>query len=212
MNDIIKYRIGINNSNEVFDFSAHQLLRGISANRYTISVFKPSLAAAIYKHFLNDVVVDPVVLDPCAGFGARMLGFYSTYPNGTYIGIEPNLQTYSELVKLNTLLGKNSILINDLFENIDISQFKFDLAFTSIPYWDTEIYSDNHVKHYKDFEDWKCKFLNSILSTPKLVVNIPKELRNEVNTENVVEYKLIHNTSHFNKNLTQKFEYILQMI
>jgi hypothetical protein len=206
---IIKYRIGINNSNEVFDFSVKNILRGYQVNRYTVSWFKPSLAAAIYKHFLGNLQA-PTVLDPCAGFGARMLGFYSMYPNGVYIGVEPNTETFNELVKLNQLLGKNSILINDRYENVDISQFKYDIAFTSIPYWDTEIYSNDHTVHYDNFEDWKKKFLNKIQSTPKLVVNIPQKLRNEINVESVSEYKLIHNTSHFDKNSTSKFEYILE--
>jgi hypothetical protein len=148
MRRIIKYRIGINDSGEVFDFTYHQLIKGLSAARYTISFFKPVLAAAIYKEFIGDNNT-PVVIDPCAGFGGRLLGFKSIYPNGKYIGIEPNKETYDELVKLSENFS-NIELHNCEIEDYTGSK-NCDLTFTSIPYFDLEDYSNDI--YYSSFNE-----------------------------------------------------------
>ena len=148
MKKIINYRIGINKSNEIFDFSLHQLIRGLSANRYTISFYKPVLAAKIYKTFLNNNI-NPIVLDPCAGFGGRMLGFKSLYPNGTYIGIEPREKTFNELKKLAKNFN-NVELFNCKIEDFKDKYNNYDLVFTSIPYFDLENYDSE--TYYDDID------------------------------------------------------------
>lgn len=203
MQKVIQYRIGCNNSNEIFDFSLHQMIRGISAYRHTISFFKPVVAASIYKHFLGDTD-RPIVIDPCAGFGGRLLGFKSIYPNGTYIGIEPNIDTYNELSEL----AKN-------FTNVELHNCKLedyngskdcDLTFTSIPYFDTEIYS-NHIS-YDSIDVWQQEFINGLLTYKNLVVNIAPEIEHLFPTP-TTKFYLQNQTSHFNKNSKNKLEPIL---
>jgi G:T-mismatch repair DNA endonuclease (very short patch repair protein) len=206
LHDIIKYRIGINNSNEVFDFTLHQMIRGISANRYTVSFFKPLLAAAIYKHFLKDIEA-PVVFDPCCGFGGRLVGFKSAYPNGKYIGCEPNIETFNELFKLSKHFT-NVEIYNCKVEDFNLSE-NVDLSFTSIPYFDLETYS-NPVE-YESMTEWTNIFLTKIKSLPRLVVNIPNSLRNEFDA-NATEYFIQSNTSHFDKKNTVKTEYLLSFL
>jgi hypothetical protein len=207
MKKLIEYRIGLNKNNEVFNISLNQIRQAITVNKFTVSWFKPHLAMSIYKEFLGDIQ-SPVVLDPCAGFGARMLGFYSAYPNGTYIGVEPNPHTFSELVELNRLLGKSSVLINDKYENVDVSKLNYNIAFTSIPYWDTEIYSTNHTIDYNNYQDWVDTFLNKIKTTKDMVVNVPERLYKEFDTVKDTYY-IKNNNSHFSKNKTDNLEYIL---
>ncbi len=205
MRKIIEYRTGHNTSNEIFDFSLHQMLRGISAIRGTISFFKPVLAAAIYHHFLGDKL-SPIVIDTCAGFGGRMLGFKAKYPGGKYIGIEPNPDTYKELKEL-----------SKHFDNIELHNCKLeeysgtrecDLTFTSIPYYDKEIYSTHMT--YDSISEWTDTFIKELLLYKNLVVNVPYELRYLFPT-NAKEYFLQNNTSHLNKTNTCKFEYILDI-
>lgn len=203
---IIKYRIGINDSNEVFDFSINQIIRGISANRYTVSFFKPLLAAAIYKHFLDDNQY-PVVFDPCCGFGGRLLGFKSLYPNGKYIGCEPNTETFNELQEIAKNFS-NVEIYNCKVEDFNLSE-NVDLTFTSIPYYDLETYS-NPV-HYESLEIWRNTFLNKIKSLPNLVLNVPNTLRNEF-TDVTTEFLIKSNASHFDKKNTTKTEYLLSFL
>jgi len=205
MRKVIEYRIGCNASGEVFDFSLHQLIRGLSARRYTISFFKPVLAAAIYKHFLGENQT-PTVIDPCTGFGGRMLGFKSMYPRGRYIGIEPNPDTFKELQEL----AKN-------FTNVELHNCKLedysgnkecDLTFTSIPYFDTERYSN--VIHYDSFEQWQDTFIKSLMTFENLLVNIPNELRT-IFSDKCNEYFIKNGTSHFNNKHHDKLEYLLKI-
>lgn len=204
---VIKYRIGMNNSNEIFDFSLHQLVRGLSAHRLTVSFFKPVLAAAIYDHFLTNKI-NPTVFDPCCGFGGRLLGFKAKFPRGKYIGCEPNPETFSELVKLAENFT-NVHLYNCKLEDFDVRLLpNVDLTFTSIPYFDLETYSV--PTHYESIENWKNTFIEKLKQLPNLLVNVPTDLRYLFDSD-AIEYLISTNTSHFNKSQSQKFEFLLQL-
>lgn len=209
MNDVIKYRIGCNNSGEVFDFSLKQLVRGLSARRINVSFFKPVLAASIYKHYIGDKL-NPIVLDPCCGFGGRLLGFKSIYPNGIYIGCEPNVETYNELLKLKTHANWDNVEIyNCEFENFKINGL-YDLIFTSIPYYDLEIYSNNI--EYKSFKDWKTTFIKSInyYSGKNCYINTTQELSIKLDWKNIDSY-IVSSPSHFGNKSKLKREVIVRV-
>lgn len=203
---VIKYRIGINDSGEIFDFSPHQLVRGLSALRITVSFFKPVLAASIYRHFLKNKQ-NPVVFDPCCGFGGRLLGFKGLYPEGTYIGCEPNIETFNELCELSKNFD-NVYLYNCPLEEFDMNLLpvSVDMTFTSIPYYDLETYSN--TCNYESFDDWKDKFISKMLLLPNLIVNVPQHLEScFVNTKET--YYIKTNTSHFNKTSLSKKELLI---
>lgn len=206
MTKIISYRIGINTSGEVFDFSIKELVKGISAIRGTISFFKPVLAASIYQHYLGEIE-NPIVLDPCSGFGGRLLGFKSKYPNGQYIGVEPNTETYNELIDLGSKFNGVS-LYNSKFEDFD-SEINYDIIFTSIPYFDLELYSNNF--EYGSFDNWVNSFIKSLLSRPKLIINMSYDLCKELGLIKYIDSYIINNTSHYNKKQITKKEVIIKM-
>lgn len=207
MQKVIDYRIGINTSGEVFDFSLHQLIRGLSARRLTVSFFKPILAAAIYDKYLVNKI-NPVVFDPSAGFGGRLLGFKSKFPQGTYIGVEPSKSTYDELCKLvDDAKFTNVKLYNCKFE--DITEIpEYDLAFTSIPYYDLETY-DNDVR-YNSFDEWCNTFVKKLASLKNLYVNMASDLCNKLDLDaNIVDY-IQSNSSHFSSS-NKKYEVIVKL-
>jgi len=208
MRTMINFRIGNNRRRETFNFSLHQLVRGLSALRLTVSFFKPILAASIYKHFIGDHD-NPTVFDPCCGFGGRMLGFKSLYPNGTYIGCEPNVETFNELQELSKNFT-NVQIYNCKIEDFDVSLLpdNLDLTFTSIPYFDLETYS-NPVE-YESFDEWQKTFLDKIKSLPNLVLNIPNSLLEYFPTR-ILEYDLLNNSSHFDTNDKYKTEKIIKL-
>lgn len=210
MKEIIEYRIGCNTSGEVFDFSLHQIIRGMSARRITVSFFKPLLAAAIYKHYLGDIN-NPAVLDPCSGFGGRLLGFKSVYPGGTYIGVESNKQTYDELVKLvNEAKWDNVILINKKFEDVDLQNIpKSIFTFTSIPYFDREIYTQGD--QYESFEKWQIKFISTIEKIGgQCLINCGEDIANKIGWNHIDAY-IKSNRSHFDKRSGKKKEVIVKI-
>lgn len=173
MRDIIKYRVGLGSREEYHGLGLKQIIQGMNVNRYLVSFFKPELAAAIYKHYLGDKE-KPVVFDPSMGFGARLLAFKSLYPDGTYIGCEPNLETFKELQALVQEAGfTNVTLYNCKLE--DLEQIpEYDLGFTSPPYFNIEDYR-NGVE-YQDFSDWQEKFWNKLVSLPNMYININEQL------------------------------------
>ncbi len=132
--------------------------------------FKPYLAREIYlKHCGHGAKV----LDPCAGWGGRMIGFAAAQLGGEYFATDPSTKTYNGLIKLKEfLLQAESIkpthisLHNLPFEDLAIEENYFDFAFTSPPYFDTEIYSDEETQafnRYKTLEGFNEKFLTTLI-------------------------------------------------
>lgn len=198
---ILKYRLGLNNSNEYFDITLHQMIKGLSANRYTVSFFKPLLAAYLYKRYLGDMT-NPIVFDPCAGFGGRLLGFKTAYPNGTYVACEPNIQTYNELIEFSkNEKYENVFIYNQKFESFVVN-FKYDLMLTSIPYFDLETYSNTQV--YLDYNDWSTRFLQPLLSLPNAIINLSYEIAKRHDLLKHCDCFLINGSNHFKKELNRE--------
>jgi hypothetical protein len=167
----LAYRCGLNKSGETFNITINELVRGLSFQKHTVSWFKPGMAASVYRKYIDPTNETPIVVDPCAGFGARMMAFYALYPKGLYVGIEPNPETYNELILLSQSIQQVAsitppVLINAYFEDcVDSGELPNnpDLIFTSIPYWDTEIYShDFRPKYHDSYQIWKNNFLTPL--------------------------------------------------
>jgi len=132
-----------------------------------INEFPPHVARDIAKRFgLNK---RSTVLDPCAGWGGRMIGFSTVVDR--YVGFEPSTETYAGLKKLRTFLHRMN---PDFKANIQCLPFedsmlpsnRFDLALTSPPYYDTEEYTDeetNSLNRYGTFEEWCAGFYEPLI-------------------------------------------------
>ena len=150
--------------------------RGFQNVQY-VNEFPPIVARTIYKRFLN--LDEPVeVLDPCAGWGGRMIGAASL--GISYTACEPCTETYSGLIELGNWLKVFAPKFNfDLFK-VPYEDFKsdklFDFALTSPPYYDTEHYSDeetNSFNRYKTLDDWVNGFFEP------LIVNTVNRLKDD---------------------------------
>lgn len=127
--------------------------------------FKPLTAKFIIKKYSK---IGGVVLDPCSGYGGRMLGCIAAQ-NRFYIGVEPEIDTIVGLNRMaKDLSFKDYHIYNDYFENFnyDLNK-KIDLIFTCPPYYDMELYNpsnknQSHVK-YKNYEEWKEGFLETLI-------------------------------------------------
>jgi 16S rRNA G966 N2-methylase RsmD len=124
------------------------------------TMFRPHLAKTIVSYFQGETV-----LDPCAGWGGRMLGTLAA--GKKYIGFETNEETYSALKNLSHFLGEKPTLYNTGAENISTTlQQKVDIVLTSPPYYNLEIYSEQKTQSenmYPTYTDWKEKWLSSII-------------------------------------------------
>lgn len=193
--NLISYRMGLNLPRDAYNISLRGILYAMSVNRYTVSFFKPSLASSIYSSYLKSNI-NPMVLDPCAGFGGRLIGFKSKYPNGIYVGIEPNIDTYNSLIKLvDDFEFTNVKLYNCKIEDF-VSNDKYDLTFTSIPYYDLENY--NNSFEYSGIEEWKSTFIQSILRFDNVVLNVNESIYNQISTQFDIVSKIVNSKSPFN--------------
>lgn len=107
------------------------------------------------------------VLDPCAGWGGRMLGVVAN--NSNYIAFEPNTQTYESLIQMAKFLGiqekvlifnEDALSINDYIHN------KVDCVITSPPYFDLEVYtheSTQSITGRKSYQEWNEQFLTPLI-------------------------------------------------
>ena len=107
------------------------------------------------------------VLDPCAGWGGRMLGAVSS--GAEYVAFEPNKTTFENLNSLAKFLNiENRVrIICDGAENMDQYDLgKFDLVLTSPPYFNLEVYSDESTQSINcrdTYDVWAENFLRVII-------------------------------------------------
>lgn len=106
------------------------------------------------------------ILDFSAGWGERLMSCIVS--DIEYTGIDPNTNLFDGYNKIINLFAKDKskyTLINDSFENVKLKK-KYNMVFTSPPYFDLEIYSNNKkqsVSKYKSEKDWTNNFLKIAL-------------------------------------------------
>ncbi len=144
----------------------YQVLQlGINGVQY-VNEFPPSVAQEMY---LTSGVKNPKILDPCSGWGGRMIGAASI--GGQYTGFEPCTETYKGLMKLGYWLkqfntGFDFEIHNIPFEEAVLKEGYFDIALTSPPYYDTEKYSEeetNSLNRYKTYDEWVAGFYKPLI-------------------------------------------------
>lgn len=120
--------------------------------------FKVAVAKCIYNHFDARNV-----LDFSSGWGDRLTAFLSCTHTKSYTGIDPNTKLekcYNNLIK-NFNSSKTVKMIYKPAETV-LPTKKFDLIFTSPPYFELEKYSENKTQSnikYSNLEDWFTNFL-----------------------------------------------------
>jgi len=107
------------------------------------------------------------VLDPCAGWGGRMLGAVAY--GAHYTAFEPNTTTYANLMNIVQFLGiQNSVtLICDDARNMTKYNLStFDMVLTSPPYFNLEVYSHESTQSVSEastYQQWADGFLRDII-------------------------------------------------
>lgn len=134
---------------------------GFVSGTSKVTMYRPLLTKRIVEYFQAKSV-----LDVCVGWGGRMLGS-ACIKDVHYTGIEPCKQTFEKLQQICSDLSITNVnLINDCAENaITKLPNKYDLAITSPPYYNLEIYSDEPTQshHYGSYEQWIESFLKPVV-------------------------------------------------
>lgn len=136
----------------------YQCLRlNINSAQY-VNEFPPYIARKIGKDY--ELHLNSRVLDPCGGWGGRMIGL-STLSNN-YTCFEPCILTNTGLKRLFQFIQSGSSSFEAAihllpFEDSSLENNSFDFALTSPPYYDTEEYTTeqtNSFNRYSSFEKW----------------------------------------------------------
>ena len=135
--------------------------------------FKPSIARFFYDKYCPS---NGKVLDPCAGYGARLMGAIASNKGILYHGIDPEGATAIGNVKMAAFF-QNVYQIDRTFdfsfrfdlgcsERVMLGLHSYDVVFTSPPYFNVEKYSDSPDQScvkYNTYEKWKAGFLEPVI-------------------------------------------------
>lgn len=139
----------------------------IRLRKYVASQFKPMIAKTIYDHFKAESVCDFSM-----GWGDRLCGFYGSGAK-FYFGTDPNtkvFETYKKQIEFyNSLIRKpkKTEIHNLPAEDVDFGKERFDLCFTSPPYFKAEEYSKEETQSYLRYDTsdaWLDGFLLTVIS------------------------------------------------
>jgi hypothetical protein len=174
---VLLNQAGLSERDEEKKISWASLRQETRTQRYTVSFFQPQHALNIYRKNL-DGIKNPRVWDPSGGFGARMLGFKSVFPNGFYATNEPANETHRDLESLNKELTKTGCSVSEILksgsETTKCPSGKFDLVFTSPPYFDREKYSNEPTQSWVRFPTrglWLQGFLRQTIRNAYMRLN-----------------------------------------
>lgn len=139
----------------------NKVRRAFALTSGSVQNFSPMRAKVIYDYYTNN---GDIVYDFSSGFGGRMLGALCSKNNLTYIGIEPNTETYNNLSGLLDfsldILGKKenkSKIYKDVSEEFTMPKESIDFAFSSPPYFDVERYCEEETQcyiKYPEYDNW----------------------------------------------------------
>jgi tRNA1(Val) A37 N6-methylase TrmN6 len=134
----------------------------IGLRKYIASQFRPNTCKDVINYFNAENV-----LDFSMGWGDRLSGFLASNAK-SYTGVDPNTKLHDAYKKQYDQFGGNKIVefIDGCAEDVKYSK-KFDLVFTSPPYFNVEKYANDEkqsFKKYKKIEVWLEEFLYKAIS------------------------------------------------
>lgn len=172
-------------------FTPNALWAAMSMSYYIPGNF-PAVACAHlidvlgYRLFLarKEQTVTPKLrfFDPCSGWGGRFVGFWISRYFGQYVGIDPNPRLVPAYRSIGQFLSthfaqpteKKFQFIQACAEDMDVWQplleqkdAKFDVVFTSPPYFDVEMYGreeqQSGIRYGNSYNQWLNNFMFKML-------------------------------------------------
>ncbi|KKN07035.1 hypothetical protein LCGC14_1071140 [marine sediment metagenome] len=163
--------------------------------------FKPVIAKFIYDNYCPR---DGKILDPCAGYSGRLAGCIASNRSLFYHGIDPNGETAIGNMEIASffstqydVLGERIYKHNFRFDLGCAEEImpglndKYDLIFTSPPFFNTEIYNEDKSQSSSKFDKynaWLNNFLFKIVDESYRLLNDSGHLA--LNVKNLTYYKI----------------------
>ena len=177
---------------------ASEIIRSVSfANGLgKVTMYRPLMAKKVVAYLAKQLGVKEVrVIDVCAGWGGRMVGAKSAEGGGDklppqtprnggggdkggggglkvhYTGIDPCAKTYEALRAIRDELGLTNVTLVNKPAEVALQQSlgTYDIALTSPPYYNLELYSDEptqsvHSVQVGGYQAWLNDFLNPVIA------------------------------------------------
>lgn len=113
------------------------------------------------------------VLDPCIGWGGRILGTLAADPTAEYVGCEPDVNTFNALVEIamdrDEATRRRATIHNAPAETFlpTLPAGSFDMVLTSPPYFNLELYTAGiqSVDRYKTWDSWVADWLTPVINS-----------------------------------------------
>lgn len=140
------------------------IVRNYLMEHERVTAFRPVVAKQIYDKYCPS---NAIVLDPCGGWGGRMLGAYCCDKVVEYNCLDASKETCNGLNAVKNYFSQivpNKIVTvaHNAFEDVVVNNGKYDLVFTSPPYFSKELYSgdkEQSCNRYPNYQDWLNGFL-----------------------------------------------------
>jgi hypothetical protein len=155
--------------------------------------FKPLSAKWLYCTYKPRTAV----LDFSAGWGGRCLGAMAL--GIPYIGIDTNTDLRPAYERMVKELDSDKPTVAMLFQDAaatDFSRFKYDMVFTSPPYFKTvrPIEGYAHMPHYADRADFNARFLFPVIRSTysnlarggTYALNVPDDMYDEIRAAGIL--------------------------
>ena len=163
---------------------ASEIIRSLSfANGLgKVTMYRPLTAKKVVSHLADkDKLTEVRVLDVCAGWGGRMIGAKSAElsPDSKikvhYTGIDPCEKTYAALCAIRDELGLTNVSLIHKPAEVALQDLDpvaaYDIALTSPPYYNLEIYSDEPTQSVASndganagYQSWLDAFLSPVIA------------------------------------------------
>ena len=139
---------------------------------HEVSTFRPTVLVSILKTFYASKLQEITVLDPCSGWGDRLIAAMACKVK-KYIGVDPNEQLQSCYQEMISMFNTSTVceMICSPFEDVNISKTvgndTVDIVVTSPPYFDLEVYVNptteaaqkQSINRYPSLDGWFDNFL-----------------------------------------------------
>lgn len=159
---------GRSKSNTTREYASYDFFTNWFCN---VVIFKPLISKYLYEMYKPHTI-----LDISMGWAGRLIGAM-TIPDVHYIGFDTNIdlkEPYQKMIQdldnssLNLNVKKRTTLIFKDSSKADFSKFRYDMVFTSPPYFikgsNKGIEGYAHVPSYNSYDDWVAQFFNPVMT------------------------------------------------
>lgn len=163
------FKLMVNRKKYAKDFSAGAIRTGLKLMTRAPGHFYPALALWLLRKYGHESHDPLIVLDPCAGFGGRLLGAMAHHKDTHYTGVDPweaNIDSARSLCEFYGFETRTSFHQAPAEKALlTLPKHSYDISLTSTPFFDLESYGaieGDSTQSYPTYTSWLEGFVGGI--------------------------------------------------